>query len=201
MPCLGGKSTEQVQAWRDKIKWYLETRYPKDLDRTDGEPMEFEWKIQKMMAELRCDPEHFQGRIIFISMYIDIEWWTPGNKENCVANSANVATCAKKFPQGCWSFLGPCCEKKWYETHISKPNGEWDKTAEDMMLNFAESGHPVFRATSASERTELKKKQSGWKEVHSLQREVKKPSNRFFALLFLSISSLSTEQSQICAKN
>ena len=31
------------ETWNDKIKWHLETRYFKDLDRIDGEPMEFEW--------------------------------------------------------------------------------------------------------------------------------------------------------------
>ena len=41
---LGGVSSVPVQAWKDKIKWYLETRCLKDLDRIDGEPMEFEWK-------------------------------------------------------------------------------------------------------------------------------------------------------------
>ena len=95
---------------------------------------------------------------------------TQGNHENCTANSMNIAAYAEKFPRGCWSFLGPGCEKKWYGTHVSKPNGEWNKTAEVMMLNFAESGHPVFRATSALERGELKK-QRRWKEVHSLQRK------------------------------
>ena len=43
--CLGGISTAPVQARKHKIKWYLETRCLKDLDRIDGEPMEFEWKI------------------------------------------------------------------------------------------------------------------------------------------------------------
>ena len=38
-----------------------------------------------------------------------------------------------------------------------------------MMLNFAESGHPVFRATSALERGELKKQRKR-KEIQSLQR-------------------------------
>ena len=65
VPCLGGISPEAVQAWKDKIKWYLETRYLKELDRIDGEPMEFEWQnfpgfaslgilteIQKMIANL-----------------------------------------------------------------------------------------------------------------------------------------------------
>ena len=48
------------------------------IDEIDGEQMEFEWtkfpgfttlailtEIQKMMAELKCEPEQFQGRIIF----------------------------------------------------------------------------------------------------------------------------------------
>ena len=42
--CLGGISPEPVQAWKGKIKWYLETRYLKEVDRSDGEQMEFEWK-------------------------------------------------------------------------------------------------------------------------------------------------------------
>ena len=51
-------------------------------------------------------------------------------------------------------------------THTHKPHGEWDKTAEGMMLNFAESGHPVFRATSALERGELTSKEKGKKSSH-----------------------------------
>ena len=67
--CLGGISTESVEAWKNKIKWYLETRYLKDLNRIDGEPTEFEWKISpgfhyighsredsKNMTELQCEP-------------------------------------------------------------------------------------------------------------------------------------------------
>ena len=122
--CLGGISPEPVQSWKDKIKWYLETRYLKELDRIDGESMEFEWKnftgfttlgilaeIQKMMAELKCENVQFQGRIIFIhSMYTDMKWRTPGNAENRAANPLNAATYAKRFPSGCWS-LGPRCEK------------------------------------------------------------------------------------------
>ena len=54
----------------------------------------------------------------------------------------------KSFSPGKWSFLGPGSEKKWYSTHESKPQGEWDRVAELMMLKFGESKHPVFRATS-----------------------------------------------------
>ena len=35
-----------------------------------------------------------------------------------------------------------------------------------MMLNFAESGHPIFRATSALERVELRSKEKGKKSIH-----------------------------------
>ena len=37
--CLRGISPE---AWKNKIKWYLETRHLKELDRIDGEQMEFD---------------------------------------------------------------------------------------------------------------------------------------------------------------
>ena len=61
---------------------------------------------------------------------------------------------------------GPGCEKKWYGTRVNKANGEWNKIAEVMMLNFAESGHPVFRASSALERGELKSRGKGVKSIH-----------------------------------
>ena len=47
---------------------------------------------------------------------------------------------------------------------IRMKNG--DTTAEGMMLNFAESGHPVFRASSALEGGELKSKAKGKKFIH-----------------------------------
>ena len=41
------------------------------------------------------------------------------------------------------------------------PQGDWDKMAEKMMLTFAESGLPVFRATSPLSRSQLKSKGGG----------------------------------------
>ena len=156
-------------------------------------------KIQNMMAALKCEPEQFQGRIIFMSMFNDIVWRTPGNEDNCMANSLNVATCARRFSLGCWSYVGPGCEKKWYGTRVSKPNGEWNRVAENMMINFAETGHPIFQATSPLEGGELKIKGGGKKPFTTT--ELKKPLKRFLAQLFLQISSVSTEQSQTCATN
>ena len=77
MLCLGGISDEPVKACESSIKLFLETRYLKDLDRIDGEPMDFEWtvfpgfttlgildQIQKMMTKSKCEPAHFQGRTL-----------------------------------------------------------------------------------------------------------------------------------------
>ena len=73
---------------------------------------------------------------------------------------------ARRFPRGHWSLLGPGSEKKWYGTYGHKPDGSWDRTAEKMLLNFAETNHLVFRGTSALERGELRSKESGKKSIH-----------------------------------
>ena len=56
--------------------------------------------------------------------------------------------------------------KKVVWTHVNKPNGEWKRVAEKMMINFSESGHPIFQATSPLERGELKSKSGGKKTIH-----------------------------------
>ena len=83
-------------------------------------------EIQNMMSEIKFEPEQFQGRIIFTSMYGDIVLGEKGNRETCVANSLIDADYARKFAQGHWSFLGPGSEKRWCGTHVNKPNGGWD---------------------------------------------------------------------------
>ena len=109
------------------------------------------------MKEILCEPEQFTNCIIFMSMYCDIVWGEKGNTEKCEFNSRTVANYPRKFPRGHLSFLGPGAEKKWYGTCSDKPDGKWDETAEHMMLIFSEAPHPIFRATSALERGELKK--------------------------------------------
>ena len=52
------------------------------------------------------------------------------------------------------------------ELTLTRQDGDWDRTAEQMMLNFAGSGSPTSRATSALERGELRNKETGKKSVH-----------------------------------
>ena len=139
----------------------------------DGEPMEFEWnifpafttlqlnsKVQEFMTKMG-DPSQFKGRIIFLSMFNDIIWGSEDSERECSANATLVSIFAKRFPAGRWSFLGPGAEKKGYSTYINKPQREWDKVAELMMIKFGESGHPVFPATSPVSRGTLKSKGGG----------------------------------------
>ena len=62
-------------------------------------------------------------------------------------------------------FFGPSSGKKWYPSENS-PQGAWDHIAEDMLLKFAESGHPIFRATTPLSRGKLKSKGKGKLSFH-----------------------------------
>ena len=67
----------------------------------------------------------------------------------------------KSFGTGQWSFIGPGSEKKWCSMEEDSPQGIWDNIAEKMLLEFAESGCPNFRATTPLSRGKLKSKGHG----------------------------------------
>ena len=68
--------------------------------------------------------------------------------------------------QGQWSFIGPDYEKKWYSIKEDSPQGIWDNIAEKMLVEFAESGCPIFRATTPLSRGKLKSKGHGKLSIH-----------------------------------
>ena len=86
-------------------------------------------------------------------------------KEECLANARVVKVLAKRFGVGQWSFIGPGSEKKWYSAENS-PQGAWDHIAAEMLLEFEESGHPIFRATTPLSRGILKSKGHGKLSIH-----------------------------------
>ena len=105
-------------------------------------------KSKVLLLRLGETPENFTGRIIFMSMFNDISCGSKDNEKECESNAQLVSLYAKRFGAGQWSFLGPGSEKKWYSINEDTPQDEWDKMAEKMMLELAESGHSIFRATS-----------------------------------------------------
>ena len=114
-----------------------------------------------------------------------------------IKRSARFYVCKKKFSPGKWSFLGPGSEKKWYSIHEYKPQGEWYRVAEQMMMEFSESGHSFFRAASPLSRGTLNSKDGGKFSIYSCADQER--LKLFFAQLFLLISSVFTEQvSDLC---
>ena len=101
-----------------------------------------------------------------MSMFNDISCGSRDNEKECGSNANLVFLYARRFGTGQWSFIGPGSEKKWCSISEDCPQGEWDNMAERMMLEFAESGHPIFRATSPLSRGRLKSKGLGKLSIH-----------------------------------
>ena len=179
--CLG-KMNENPRsniAWEGRLEWFKTTPEYRNLDRIDGDPMEFKWNIYQGFTTLQLSqevkelllrsyetPENFTGRIIFMSMFNGISCGSKDNKKECESNAQLVSLFARRFGARQWSFLGPGSEEKWYSISADSPQGEWDMVAEMIMLKFAESGHPVFRATSPLSRGTLKSKGGGKLSIH-----------------------------------
>ena len=178
--CLGRilQHPDSNEAWKNRIAGVKAEKSYRDYDGINREPTEFEWnifpgfttlqlrdKINDLLSDLGKTPETFTGRILFMSMFNDISCEKKSNKEECLANAGVVKVLARKFGVGQWSVIGPGSEKKWYSAENS-PQRAWDHIAEEMLLEFAESGHPTFRATTPLSRCILKNKGHGKLSLH-----------------------------------
>ena len=179
--CLGRvhQHPESNKAWKERVGWIVTDKSYRDYDGINGEPTEFEWnmfpgfttlqlcdKVTDLLSRLGYTPETFTGRILFMSMFNDISCDKKGNEEECVANAKVVSILARKFGIGQWSFIGPGSEKKWYSMEENSPQGIWDHIADKMLLEFAESGCPIFRATSPFSRGNFNSKGHGKLSIH-----------------------------------
>ena len=121
----GEETAKKIERWKGQVEGlWLFSSY-QDAVGMDGEAIEFEWKIfpgfaslsilqeiQQDLARKNIQPEEFKDRIIFMSMFKDIEWKT--NDENCISNTEKVKNYAMKFSRLHWTFWGPGSEEKWY---------------------------------------------------------------------------------------
>ena len=123
-------------------------------------------EVTRFLLRLDETPENFTGRIIFMSMFNDISCGSKDNEQECLANAKLVSLYARRFGAGQWSFIGPGSEKKWYCISEDSPQGVWVNIAERMFVEFAESGCPIFRATSPLSRGQLKSKGHGKLSIH-----------------------------------
>ena len=120
------------------------------------------------MAGFTEDPQqlNYSTRIILMAMYTETDSDEKRNEEVCKQNSASVSAGAKLLLEGRWTFLGSGNEEKWYGTLSFKPCRKWNSTAEEMMRNVAESGHPAFRCPNQFSNDVLKSRGGEISPIH-----------------------------------
>ena len=196
----------------DKLTWFKSSSQYRALDTIDGESMEFECnifqgfttlqlcnKIQELRSRLSVQPENFTGRIIFMSMFNDISWWSKDNEKECELSAKLVSICAKRFSSGRWSFLGPDQTKNGFlfmKANHKKIGTEsqswwWSNSAKADSQSSDPRVHNPVECSKA-------KVVENYQYTSALMRRRLK---QFFAQLFLLISSVYAEQSQIRVKN
>ena len=125
-----------------------------------------------VIADSSRDPTRFQKKeftdhIMFMSMFSDIDWTKRENGKICIPNAEKVKDYSVRFLPGHWTFLGPGSGKKWYGESSYSPNGEQNSTANKKVQRLKETGHLVFKSTSALSRGILRRKKG--EENHTLQ--------------------------------
>ena len=120
-------------------------------------------KDPERFARRNIEPEEFGDRIIFMSMFNDIDWTAKGNEENCISNSDKVKMYAKRFSKGHWTFFGLGDEKKSYGKSNYQPHAKLNSVASQIVPRFKETGHRVLHKCQCieswkSEKIKMKRK-------------------------------------------
>ena len=110
--------------------------------------------FSKNLNARRTNSDQFEGRIIFMPMFSDIDWTKRGNSDLECQKSDH----GKEFQRGHWSLILEM-KKNGTEFATTSKKENWDQQPNKMMDVFAQGGHPVFRGTSALDRGTLKRKQ------------------------------------------
>ena len=172
--CLGRvlQHPDSNEFWKKRMEWIITDKSYRDYDGINGEPTEFEWNIfpgfttlqlcgevTDLLSRLGEEPETFTGRILIKSMFNDISCDGKGNDEEFVANSKVVSILAKKFVWY-WTVViyWSRFRKEVSSMEDNSSQGILDHIAVKMLLEFAESGCLIFRATTPLSRGNLKSK-------------------------------------------
>ena len=103
-----------------------------------------QWRSQMFTVEIRWDTKEFHKKN---SIYVNVQRHFLWNKRQW-RNTRLVFLYAGRSGKGQWSFIGP---------GEDSPQGIWDKIAERMLVEFAESDFPIFRATTPLSRGRLRR--------------------------------------------
>ena len=72
-----------IDAWKQKIEWFTKFREYRELNGIDG-------RTTRVRVDYFPRTHNSEDRIIFMSMYNDIDWTKAGHKEDCISNSLEV---------------------------------------------------------------------------------------------------------------
>ena len=115
------------------------------------------------------------------------------NEDSCALTSRKIKEYASNFNDGHWAFLGPGEESKWYQGYETNYGGKWDLRASQMVEDFENTGHPLFKGVSPLGRGVLKKKNN--RDTIHYNGEYCN-IDLLYRTVIPRISSVSTEQSQ-----
>ena len=211
--CLGKvlQHPESNEAWKNRVAGARAEKSYRDFDAINGESTEFEWnilpgfttlqlcdKISDLLSYLGQTPETFTGRILFMSMFNDISCDRNDNKDECLKNADYVKTFAGRFGIGQWSFIGPGSEKSGILPRtVHKEPGTTLRNRCCWNLQKVDTLFSVQRLHCPG----VSSKAKGEESCRYTSLQIKTQLIQFIALFFLSISSVSTEQWQLYAKN
>ena len=132
--------SEANEKWKSQIQDFQQSNQYVELLRIDGDSMEFEWNwfpgitsieiLRKVRGDLEArniNPEQFEGTVLFMLMFNDIDWTQNVNSLDSISNSEEVREYAQRFQREHRSFVGPGTAEKWYGTHTSKLEGKLDE--------------------------------------------------------------------------
>ena len=98
--CLGSMRDEPIDARKNKIKWCSENNRLKDLNRIDGKPTEFEWKILPGDTDcfllfhetLKTQNQHQDGSCVFFGSHTFVPTRWMCKKQTPVPHSSTEVT-------------------------------------------------------------------------------------------------------------
>ena len=210
--CLGKvlQHPESNGAWKNRIGWITTDKSYRDYDGINGESTEFEWnifpgfttlhlcgKINDLLSDLGQTPETFTGIIPFMSMFNDISCERKGNTEECLANARVVKVLALVLDSGHLSVQVLRRSGILWKRIVHKEFGItsrkkccWNPQKADILLSVQRLHCPGVNSRA-----------KGMENCRYTSLQMNTQLKQFFALSFLSISSVSTEQWQLYVKN
>ena len=193
--CLGRihQHPDSNEAWKKRIEWITTYKSYRDYDGINGEPTEFEWKIfpglttlqlcgkvTDLMRDLGETPKTFTGKFSLCQCSTTFLVTEKATKMNVWQMPESSKYLQGNLVLDNGHLLVQVLKKKWYSMEDNSPQGIWDHIADKMLLEFAESGHPIFRATTPLSRGNLKSRGHGKLSIHFAV-PIRKQLRLFFA--------------------